>query len=120
LLLGAEVLVESCPEKFFGLLVEGNERQPAASFGSEDAISLVEEKLAKGGEEERAEPALLGIRPAPEIFFQQFGEKGLGEVLPFLATMALAADIGVKGGPVGAAEFLERFGRLRRIGLPCG
>ena len=71
-------------------------------------------------EQEGAEPALLRPHAAQEVFAQKVSEKALGQVLRVLRAAALSPHERVEGIPIGAAQLLQGFRRLRhrRFGLP--
>ena len=89
----------------------------AFAFLTAGAVPFVDEKMFEGGEEEGAESAAVAVQAGEVIFLEEAGEEFLGEVLGIGAGMALAADVGVEGIPVGVAEFLQGAGRLRRTRL---
>src|SRR6185295_2801751 len=46
-------------------------------------------------------------------------EELLGQVLGILGVITLSADVSVEGIPVGAAQFLQGFPGLWRLGVAC-
>ena len=85
----------------------------AAAFLGSGFVPLVGQKTFEHHQQEGAELALCPGDGMQIVLVQQPREELLGEVLGIGRAVALAADVGVKRMPIGAAEGFEGRGRLR-------
>ena len=66
--------------------------------------------MFEGGEQKGAEFAFFGLNLAEVVLVEELGEEGLGEVLGSRGVVAVSAEEGVEGEPVGFAEGAEGLG----------
>lgn len=102
--------------------IEGERGPVAAPFEGVLAGVLVGEEMLEGGEEEGAKTALGGVEVGvgEELLLEEGGEKFLGEVFGGFGGVAVAADVGVEGVPVGAGELFEGVAGGGRVGGVAG
>ena len=91
------------------LLVQREERLPAASLLRGRAIPFVGEEVLGAGEEKRAKRATLAPGVVEIPLFEHPREELLGEVRRIRGAGSLPAKEYINGGPIGGAEVRERF-----------
>jgi len=95
--------------------IERAMRVGAAAFGGPPFLPLVPHHVLQTCQQPRAKPALRRLRAlenAPRD--NSAREELLGEILGGVRRMPAATQVGIKGIPVGMAQFLHRGGSLRR------
>ncbi len=113
-------------EAFIGVgEVDGEGFGVAAAALGAGVAPFVDDEAFHTDQHEGAEPAFLGGDVLEHSFFEEACEEGLGEVFGFMGGVAFFAGVGVKGIPVGVAEFGECFfgrggaGAAARTTLQC-
>ena len=81
---------------------------------------FVGKEMLQRRQQERTKPALLAAEALQVIALKEAGKETLGEVFGVLLRVAVAADVGIEGIPVGAAQFLQRPFCLWRAAAASG
>src|SRR6185437_13161628 len=90
----------------FGV-VEGDGGVVTAALGGVGFVVFVGGEVFEAGEEEGAEFSLCLVDGGEGVFFEEAGEEALDEVFGFGGVVAVAAEPGVEGEPVGLCEVVE-------------
>jgi len=100
-----------------GERVQKDRRLAAAALLRPRLVALIGQEMVENREQERTEFALLMPKVGEVVFLQQPSEELLGQILGFFWAVALSSNVGVERSPVRAAEFLQRVGCSRRLGI---
>jgi len=81
-------------------------RVPTAAALCNGPPPFLRHEVFQRDDQECSQPAFFGIREIEPVLLEEAAEELLSKILRILRCLATAADVSVKGIPVGAAEGL--------------